>query len=132
MARATFSLHRGGGDGGVPQVELGGGDAVGRGQHDVGVGGGEAGVVAGVGQRGPDDVGVEAAGPGEADPGAGGIVDEDPDAHAGRVGGREGLDLALVGADLGVGAPGDVDLEALAAAGPADDVGGQVEEFGRR
>ncbi len=123
-------LHGGGGDGGVPQIELGGGDAVGLGQHHVGVGRGEAGVVPGVGQGGPDDVGVEAAGPGEADPGAGGIVDEHTDADARRVGRRERLDLALVGADLGVGAAGDVDLEGLVAVGPADDVGGQVEEFG--
>ena len=62
----------------VPQVELDGLDAVGRGQHDVGVGRGEAGVVAGVGQGGRDDVGFERAGPGEADLAARavGVVDE--------------------------------------------------------
>ena len=102
-------------------------NAVGTGQHHVGVGRGEAGIVPGVGQRGVDDVGVEAAGPGEADPGAGGVVDEDPDADAGRVGRRERLDLALVGTHLVLGAAGDVDLEASPLPGPADDVGGQIE-----
>ena len=46
---------------------------------------------------------------------------EDPDAHARRGGRRQRLDLAVVGPDLGVVAPGDVHLELLARVGPADD-----------
>ena len=122
------------GDAVVPQVELDGGHAVGHGEDDVGVGGGEAGVVPGVGQRGVDDVGVEGAGPRETDPaadrlGVGAVaVEQDADADAGRVGRGQRFDLALVGPDLGVGAAGDVDLEALAGVGLLDDGGGEGEE----
>ena len=97
--------------------------AVGFGQDHVGVGRGEAGVVAGIVQRGGDDVGVERSGPGETDLAAraAGPVDEDPDPDAGGVRRRERLDLAVVGPHLGVGAPRHVDLHALAGTRPADD-----------
>ncbi len=111
-ASSTFFSIGVDGDAVVPQVELGGGDAVGLGEDHVGVGGGEAGVVPGVGQGGGDHVGVERAGPGETDAaaddlGVGAVgIEEDADADAGRVGRRQRLDLALVGPDLGLGAAG--------------------------
>ena len=55
-------------------------------------------------------------------------VEEDADADARRVGGGQGLDLALVGPHLGVGAPGDVDLEAFARLGLVDDRGCEGQE----
>ncbi len=121
-------LHGGGLDAVVPQTEVRRLDAVGRGQHHVGVGGGEPRVVARVRQRVGHHRRVERLGPGEADAAALRSFEDDTDADPRRVGGGERFDLAVVGPDLGVGAAADVDLETLARFGPVHHRGGQVEQ----
>ena len=109
------------------QVELGHGHAVGLGQAEVLVGGGEAGVVAGLGERLGEDVVVEAAGVGEALP----VADDDPHADALRLGRRQRLDLALVGPHLGVARPPDDASTCSPSLRRADDPVGDVEQVAR-
>ena len=70
---------------------------------------------------------VEGGGVGEALA----IAEHHPDADAHGLGGRERLDVGVVGAHLGV-ARGDDDLDLLVVAGPADDPVGDVAEVGGR
>ena len=79
------------------------------------IGGGEAGVVPGLGQGLLEHRLLQRAGPGEAQP----MVHHHPDPDAGRGGRGQGLDLAGKGPYLGLIAAGHIDLDLLAGTGPS-------------
>jgi len=107
-----------------PQVEVGHGNAVRRGQTHCRVRGGEAGVVPGLGQGVGHDRLVERPGIGEALT----VSDDDPDADPLRLRRRQRLDIPVVDADGRVAGPPDVGLDLLPGGGAVDDRGRDLLE----
>ena len=112
-------------DGVTPQFERRWFDAIGHGETVELVGFGERGVVAGLAEGFLQRSVVEGAGIGVALL----AVDDDPDTDTLRLRSGEGLDLAFVGADLGLGLVDDERFDLLAVVGPPGNPGGDVKEF---